>query len=213
MNPSRLCSQNMQAAFQHYQSVTKNISLPLRVEKENDILKAKIVKALIVSHCRNGRVHVIAWRNTPTHHPLLSVTTSPPGAQTWTCTTGVNSVNCRKSWTGITLNPCGTSQTKAGDAYVKQCRQQCLEWSRATKANYQFMLRFSAGACYWIFSSRKTKIQMTCHYLAFLILLQFTRTRRPQVAGYRNRHCIQNIPAELSNGRNLMPTKKAHWYF
>lgn len=37
----------MEAAFQHYQFVTKNLSLTLKVE--NDILKAKIIKVLIVA--------------------------------------------------------------------------------------------------------------------------------------------------------------------
>lgn len=144
----------------------------------------------------------------------LTVTTSPPGAQTWTCTTGVNSVSCRKSWTGIMLNPCGKSQTKAGDAYVKQCRQQCLEWSRATTANSTSLRSGFQQVPVTGFSLlEKQKFQRTCHYLAFLILLRFTRTRRPQAAGYRNRHCIQNIPAELSNSRNLMPTKKECWCF
>lgn len=119
MNPSQLCSQDMEAAFQHYQFVTKNLSLTLKVE--NDILKAKIIKFLIVSHCWNGRVHVLAWRNTPT---LLSL--SPPGAPTSTSTTGVNPVNCRESWSGITLNPCGISQTKAGDAHMKQHTQRAV---------------------------------------------------------------------------------------
>lgn len=108
--------------------------LILRVE-ENDILKAKIIKPLIVSHWRNGRVHVTAWGNTPTHHLFSHSHHQSPGAQTSMCTTGVNSVNCRESWTGITLNPCGISQTKAGNAYMKQCTQQCLEWSKETKAN------------------------------------------------------------------------------
>lgn len=79
-----------------------------------------------------------------------------PGTQNSTCKTGVNSVSCWESWTGITLNPCGISQTKAGDAYIKQSTQQCLEWSKATKANSTSLCSgFQQVPYYWIFSSRK----------------------------------------------------------
>lgn len=60
----------MEIAFRHYQYVTENISLILKIEKEYDILKDKIIKHLNVRHSTNGMVQVI------TSHPLLSQ--SPP---------------------------------------------------------------------------------------------------------------------------------------
>lgn len=84
----------------------------------------------------------------------LTVTTSPQEPKTQHAKQVSTQWAAEKA--GITLNPCGISQTKAGDAYIKQSTQQCLEWSKATKANSTSLCSgFQQVPYYWIFSSRK----------------------------------------------------------
>jgi len=85
----------MEIAFRHYQYVTENISLILKVKKKIQYFESQNNKRpkCKPQHQQQGTCH----HNHPSQPSSLPITTNPKKPKPEHSTTGATSLNCRKS--------------------------------------------------------------------------------------------------------------------